>query len=67
MKCRKYKKIDNIPLKINLHTFVQTVDKPGKSNIGRSIKAPPRLGITTLLSVLQTSMYYFTNVDMISF
>ena len=59
--------MDNIPQKINLHTFVQTVDKPGKSNIGSSIKTPPRLGITTLLSVLQTSMYYFTNVGMTSF
>ena len=49
--------LDNIPLKINLNTFVQTVDEPEKSNIGSPIKVPPELRITTLLGVLQLPMY----------
>ena len=59
--------LDNIPLEINLYTFVQTVDEPGKPNIGSPIKVPPELRITTLLSVLQSPMYCFTNVGVTSF
>ena len=59
--------LDNIPLKINLNTFVQTDDEPGKSNTGSPIKVPPELGITTLLGVLQPPMYCFTNVGGTSF